>query len=228
MESSFFRSNEEGEETLLPSPNEKPNTNGGNTMKPQSEDRGEMAEIPRPVTSKPSSGRARLRKSRFIGVLIYILQKRKTEFKGRVSINQALWIQDLVARQSLTVLEQASSYARIINTSPRVRSSLNGEINRILRVDRTPSPITLAEKRRIGVGYKDKGTLRPPHIYREEVSEVFHREDVEFLLPLDHDPLEEWITAEEVLSQLSDRAQGQRALLQVQAMFGHDLGPTLR
>jgi hypothetical protein len=186
----------------------------------------DSAEIPLPVTTNPvnSGGATRMRKSRFLGILIYILQKRKTLLRGKVSVNQALWIQSMIANSSVDELHSASIFASSLHHSPRVRQSLQGEINRILRVDRTPPSYFLAEKRRIGVGYRDKGTLRPHHSTREETSVVFHLDDVEYLLPLDHNlNREDWLTAEEVLSQLSNRDNATRAMLQVQSMLNHEV-----
>jgi len=201
-----------------------PDTESGEAVNLPSKDRRRMADTPLSAASKPvKTGGTRLKRSRYIGVLIYILQKRKTEFKGQVSINQAIWIQDEIAKQTSSVLDSASSFSRKILHSPRIRQSLEQEIRRILRVDRTPRAHIPLEKRRIGVGYRDKGALRPLHDPKEEQVHVHHISDVEYLLPLDHNLKEEWLTADEVLSQMPSHSDVVRSLLQLQLMTKYEV-----
>lgn len=214
--SSKDRTSSQGEESR--------HTGSGRAVNLPSKDRRRMADTPLPAATKPvNSGGTRLKRSRYIGVLIYILQKRKSEFKGQVSINQAIWIQDEIAKQPSAVLDSASSFSRKILHSPRIRQSLEGEIRRILRIDRTPRARILVEKRRIGVGYRDKGALRPLHDPKEEQVPVFHISDVEYLLPLDHNLKEEWLTADEVLSQMPRHSDVVRSLLQLQLMSKYEV-----
>jgi len=187
----------------------------------------DSAEIPLPVTSNPSKtgGTKRLRKGRYLGVLLYILQARKQkQLKYRVSRNKAIWIQDQLAVASVEELKAAQSTAKSLHTSARVRSSMAEEIERILKADRTPSPWSPAEKRRIGVGYRDKGTLRSHHKPREEVTPVIHLDDVEYLLPLNHQlTREELYTAEEVMDQMPSHEHTIEALLQLQLMTKYEV-----
>lgn len=108
--------------------------------------------------------------------------------------------------------------------SPRVQGSLRHQIEKELSADRSPTQQFLREIRRIGVGYRDKGALRPSHSPREDqmVTPDLWVEDVEYLLRLDHPPLEDWITAQEVLDPVLNQPHVVESLIQLQRMIGQE------
>jgi hypothetical protein len=67
------------------------------------------------------------------------------------------------------------------------------------RTPSLPAKSILPEQRRIGVGYRDKGSLRPKHKPRPEAGVAFWSEDLP-LLEKNKPEEPRWITAEELYS----------------------------
>lgn len=154
---------------------------------------------PQPEARKSESRGNRLKISRYAGLLLYLLSTEDPRIRESVSDLRKEWILNLLGRLSEDILLKAHSFYLKIETDPRVRNSLKKEIRRELHSFRAPPEVSRPEVRRIGVGYRDKGALRPLHLKREVGEESFWFEDVSlwtFSLPNG----QEFITAEEVLS----------------------------
>jgi hypothetical protein len=98
-------------------------------------------------------------------------------------------------------LQKLLDLSSLIENSPRVRGSFEKEIQSELSKYRTPKTVHIPEPRRIGVGYRDKGSLRlqhEEHGMSPELDIVYWSEDVLVLMPEDFQP--RFITAEEVQS----------------------------
>ena len=113
----------------------------------------ESAEVPVSVTPADKS-QFRLKKSRYFGVLLYrnLTEKLTDQQKGFIAYYQG--------KLQLEELLSAWKFTRILLSDPRARSRVRiHEIRVPALYERAPA----REKRRIGVGYRDKGTLRPLH-----------------------------------------------------------------
>jgi hypothetical protein len=100
---------------------------------------------------------------------------------------------------------------------------LEKEINRIHLSVPGQVPPRLTEKRRIGTGYHDKGSLRPLHQRRDFGEDSLYLEDVLPFIPFDQ--IEEegrWITAEEVV-----RLAGRQSIELVAIQLGVNLTQTV-
>jgi hypothetical protein len=140
-----------------------------------------------------------LRQSRYAGLLLFLLLTEDPYYKDRVSIQRIQWMQEFLTKLSIESLQQSYSFALRILHNPRIRNSLKKEIERELHSYRVRSRSESPEPRRIGVGYRDKGTLRPLHHKREIGKDSFWQEDLilwNYLPPNDR----EFVTTEEVLS----------------------------
>jgi len=141
----------------------------------------------------------RLRKSRWLGVLYFLVSSQDPEIREQISEDHRRWILDELAKVNIDTFATVFSIAESIEKNPRVRGSLEYYLERELRTYRTPKTVNVPEPRRIGVGYRDKGSLRPSHKRgRDHGVEVFWSEDVPILFPENFQP--RFITAEEVSS----------------------------
>ena len=158
---------------------------------------------PRPSNPQPKasiSGRGnRLRKSRYAALLLYLLSTEESWIRESVSFQRKEWMLNLLANMSEDILLKAHTFYLRIETDPRIRNSLRREIRRELHSYRSPPRASKPEIRRIGVGYRDKGALRPLHLKREVGEESFWYEDVA-LWTFSQPNGREFLTAEEVLS----------------------------
>jgi hypothetical protein len=142
-----------------------------------------------------------LRKSRYVGLLFFLLLYEDPEIRLQISKDHKLWMMDFIGSTSEEIVLQSFSFAKVIRDSKRVRNSLQKEINRELRAHRSPKVTRQTPPRRIGVGYRDKGALRPLHQKRNIGADALWWDDVKHLLPNSMSPPENgWITTEEVLS----------------------------
>lgn len=154
---------------------------------------------PQPEASTTSLKGNRLRKSRYAALLLYLLSSEKIEIRELVSDSKKEWILNFLGSLSEDILLRAHSFYLRIETDPRVRNSLRKEIRRELASYRSPPKASKPEVRRIGVGYRDKGALRPLHLKRNIGEESFWYEDVS-LWTFSNPNGREFLTAEEVLS----------------------------
>jgi len=121
------------------------------------------------------------------------------EIREKLSDDHRLWIKDLLASIAIATFPNILHHAEEINSNPRIRGSYWNHIQKELRTYRTPKTVHIPEPRRIGVGYRDKGSLRPSHKRGRDHGEiVFWSEDLPLLFPEDFEP--RFITAEEVCS----------------------------
>jgi len=158
-----------------------------------------MADTPHSVGA-PFHGFQSLRgmkQSSRYGILLYLLFSPDHE----LSNDQILWIVYRQRKLSEAELLKAGKLALSLIENEVHRQRLKKEIREThIRVPRiTPSQIP--EKRRIGIGYRDKGALRPLHQkFRDNSVSSYWDEDIMHLLPLDYETVGRWITADEVYS----------------------------
>lgn len=148
-----------------------------------------------PVAVPRSRKRKAPRKSVQLGFLLILSEE------GELSEGQIRFVIKLQGKMKLEELLSAQELYLRLRRSPRSKARSRKEQEEILR--RTPSleaKSILREKRRIGVGYRDKGALRPPHRPRFE-GRIFWSEDIPgFSLPEKNGEQENprWISAEEL------------------------------
>lgn len=139
----------------------------------------------------------KLRKSKWLAVLFYIVNSKDPEIRELISEEHRLWIFDELAKANIDTFATILSTADSMEKNPRIRGSYRVNIEQELRTYRTPKLVRVPELRRIGVGYRDKGSLRPSHKRGRDHGEiVFWSEDLPILYPENFEP--RFITAEEV------------------------------
>jgi hypothetical protein len=137
-----------------------------------------------------------MRKSTRYGILLYLLHSKEWS----LSDSQQLWIIYYSRKFSETELLRAAMIQEKLELDSLFFQRMKHDIQEThVRVPRL-SPLQLKEKRRIGIGYRDKGALRPLHQKREIGGLTVWDEDIQFLLPLDYEVQGRWISAEEVSS----------------------------
>lgn len=148
------------------------------------------AEPPRAV-SRPSNER-RLKKSTFLGYLLY-LQK-----QGRLCEDQERYLLRLQSTVQELELLSAIELLRALGASPRSAARAEQDLQAVLkRCPRLQAKSVLPERRRIGVGYRDKGSLRPSHRPTGIPGRMWWSDDLRpALLNVPEEP--RWITAEEL------------------------------
>lgn len=138
-----------------------------------------------------------MRESTRYGILLYFMRN-STEWP--LSDGQILWIVYRARKLSLAELLRAGQFSGELNDNKETfRRTLKQIKETYFRVP-SLNPKLIPEKRTIGIGYRDKGSLRPLHQQRRIGEEVFWDEDIAYLLPLNHKIEGRWITAEEVES----------------------------
>lgn len=138
-----------------------------------------------------------MRRSTRYGILLYLLSNSK---KFELSENQRLWIIYYSRKFSEAELLRASDVSERLNSDSLFFLRMKKEIQEThVRVP-SLNPMTLKEKRRIGIGYRDKGALRPLHQKRDLGEISLWDEDIKFLLPISYETKGSWITAKEVSS----------------------------
>lgn len=160
---------------------------------------GRMADTPRSVGA-PNPGFRQsslgMRKSTVYGVLLFLLQHPDFE----LSEGQRLWIVYYARKLSEAELLKAGNTSLSLLSNELHRQRMKHEINRLHHSVPSLNPLNLPEKRRIGIGYRDKGALRPLHRPRPEGERTFWDEDILYLLPLSYEVTGKWLTADEVSS----------------------------
>jgi len=138
-----------------------------------------------------------MRDSTRYGILLYFM---RNSDEWPLSDGQILWIVYRARKLSLAELLRAGQFSGELIKDKQVFKRVFKQIKETYF--RVPSldPKRIPEKRTIGIGYRDKGSLRPLHQQRRIGEEVFWDEDIAYLLPLNHKIEGRWITAEEVES----------------------------
>jgi hypothetical protein len=77
-----------------------------------------------------------------------------------LSDGQRAWIANFQSKMNLTQVQLSLKFLHQLNTNPRMRARLQVSAWRIPSLNPRPKR---REQRRIGVGYRDKGNLRPLH-----------------------------------------------------------------
>lgn len=95
-----------------------------------------------------------LRRSTRLGILYYLAHTRN------ISDQQKAYLMHLQGKSQLQELTRARQVFSDLKSDPRVRARLQVERYHIPVL---PQPHKPKEKRRIGIGYQDKGSLRPQH-----------------------------------------------------------------
>jgi len=176
--------------------------------------REKSAELPRPVTPAESSRNrrtGRLRTSTYLGYLLFL-----TEIK-QLSEDQMRYVRKLQASVRFSELEKAINLTRKLIESPRSVARARVELERLRRnCPRIDAKSILPEIRRIGVGYRDKGSLRLPHEDHEVPSRAWWSQDIEFLLL--HPPEEpQWIASEQLFGM--DQSEIELQILSIGAVL---------
>lgn len=150
------------------------------------------AEPPRSVPRASHKEERRQKKSVFLGYLLY-LQREK-----RLGEGQERYLLQLQAKVNLEELLSAVKLMQALAQSPRSAARAEQDLKAVQsRTPSLPAKSTLPEQRRIGVGYRDKGSLRPKHKPRPEAGVAFWSEDLP-LLEKNTPEEPRWITAEEL------------------------------
>jgi len=149
------------------------------------------AEPPRSI-SRALPRERRQKKSVFLGYLLY-LQREK-----RLGEGQERYLLQLQAKVNLDELLSAVKLMQALAQSSRSAARAEQDLQAVQsRTPSLPAKSTLPEQRRIGVGYRDKGSLRPKHKPRPEAGLSFWSEDLP-LLEKNTPEEPRWITAEEL------------------------------
>lgn len=136
-----------------------------------------------------------MRESTKYGILLHLMQNPELY---ELSEFQRLWIVYRSRKLSEAELLRSGIISENLNSDGILRQRMKHQI-RLLHI-RVPSlnPINLPEKRRIGIGYRDKGALRPLHEDRKIGEPAYWSEDIQCILPLTNEEDGRWITADEV------------------------------
>lgn len=171
-----------------------------NSSDPVQSVQGRMADTPHPV-SAPFQGFRSLsgmKRSTRYGILLFLMQN-STAFA--LSEGQRLWIVYYARKLSEAELLKAGRFSESLSQDQVLRQRMKHQIREThIRVP-SLNPIQLPEKRRIGIGYRDKGALRPLHQRRRlGVRAIWDEELPIYLQPLTYEATGRWLTADEVES----------------------------
>jgi hypothetical protein len=154
-----------------------------------------------PPGNPPKEGFTRvnkgMRESTKYGILLFFLTN---QFQWPLSNGQVLWIVYRSRKLSEAELLRSGRLSLELTNSEQARKRLDNQIRRLYYTVPALNPKLLPEKRTIGIGYRDKGSLRPLHEQRGKEGVSFWDEDIVYLLPLDYKIEGKWISAEEVIS----------------------------
>lgn len=165
-----------------------------------------------------------LRESTKYGVYLFFLNN---SFDWPLAQGQVLWIVHCARKLSDAELLRAAKFSLELTNSEQARRRLDSKIRHLYYRVRSLDPKTVPEKRTIGIGYRDKGSLRPLHEKGRSEGELsFWDEEIKYILPLVHKIEGKWITADEVIS-LTGVEPLILALLQVQAQTSVIYAPDL-
>lgn len=174
-----------------------------------------QGEVKRPAETPVSVSRPprekRLNRSTFLGYLLYLLrQKKLSEEQERFVIT----LQSKVNLQELTAaIELLTKLSNSNRSAARAKDDLELAYQKCGRI---PAKSKTPEERRIGVGYKDKGALRPTHKPRLHGSRAWWSEDLApALLVLPEEP--RWISSEELFG---PEQYSEIQMLSLRSVFG--------
>ena len=94
-----------------------------------------------------------LRRSTGIGIALWL------EENGILTLDQRLWVAMEQSKLNEAQLQRAMKVLVSLQQQPRVRATLRPLSYRVP----VPKHVIIREQRRIGVGYRDKGSARPTH-----------------------------------------------------------------
>jgi hypothetical protein len=175
------------------------------------------AETPHSVSRPPKE--KRLNRSTFLGYLLYLQRQH------RLSEEQERFVIRLQSKANLE--ELAASIDLLTKLSNSERSAARAKMDLELafqRCGRIPAKSKTPEVRRIGVGYRDKGALRPTHRPHAIGSEAWWSEDLApALLVQPEEPC--WISSEELFGMKRYSEIQELALRQVFAQKTQTLLP---
>jgi hypothetical protein len=140
-----------------------------------------------------------LRKMTFHTLLLWLTVTENPKYASRVYRNRCEWTTEFLSAYSFEYLTELLDRAQVLENNPRALGGLQLAIERELKIYRAlPETILVAEPRRIGVGYRDKGSLRPHHKVPMGGTErwIIYMKDVEYLIF--NLPTTDYLTAEEV------------------------------
>lgn len=159
-------------------------------------DQGRMADTPHTIGAPLQGFRSLsgMKQSSRYGILLFLLQSPEHE----LSEGQRLWIVYRSRKFSLAELLKAGKLSESLLTNEVQRKRMQKEISETHHRVPSLNPKQLPEKRRIGIGYRDKGALRPLHHRRIIGERTFWDQDLLYLLPLDYEVKGKWLTADEV------------------------------
>ena len=152
------------------------------------------AEPPHSVTRASQMRERRQARSVFLGYLLYLQRQR------RLSEDQERYLLELQRKVRMDELQRSIKLLEGLVLSPRSAARAEQDLKAVQsRCPRLPAKSTLPEQRRIGVGYRDKGSLRAQHHPVPIAGRMWWSEDLPLL---DNFRPEEprWITAEELFS----------------------------
>jgi len=162
-----------------------------------------MADTPRSIDPPVRSGsrrKTKLKKSTYYGILLYIM----SEFSKDLSSEQRAWIVYYSRKLSIAELLKATNFQAKLSSEEKTLERTMHEIKRIRsRIPRLEN-LSLPEPNRIGIGYRDKGALRPLTKKREIGEDSFWSDDVKSVFPSLQESEGKWITANEVNSLAGD------------------------
>lgn len=154
--------------------------------------RERMAETPRPV-ARPTKGRI----SRSVRLAYLLILKEL----GELSEGQIRTLIQLQSKLREEEISRSEELYRKLRSSPRTFARSRKDLEEVrLSTPSTGSKSTrLLESRRIGVGYRDKGALRPSHRPREVSPRMFWSDDIGLFFRYYTKEVEpRWITSEEL------------------------------
>lgn len=157
-----------------------------------------MADTPRPVKSTNFNVERKFKetpKAIRLGFCLYLVQDPSRE----LSDFQRSWIAHFATKLDESQLFRAFAYLTMLQSNNNFLYRALPMINYMHSRIPTGGP-RIPERRRIGIGYRDKGALRPLYQKREFGSESFWDEDIRAALPFSYDIQGKYLTAVEVKS----------------------------
>jgi len=157
---------------------------------------------------------AGLRRSVELGYLLYL------QYQGLLTPGQWAYLLGLQRKVSSEELDSSIQLFGKLTKSPRSAARAHQDLSKVL--SKTPHLSTKSirrEQRRIGVGYRDKGTLRLPHQDHDAPPRYWWWEDIAQILHLSDD----WMISEQLLA-VEDLAKGGTILPALKTLQARNCG----
>jgi hypothetical protein len=152
------------------------------------------AEPPHAVPRDSQKRERRQARAVFLGYLFYLQRQR------RLSEDQERYLLELQRKVRMEELQRSIKLLEGLLSSPRSAARAEQDLRSVqLRCPRLQAKSVLPERRRIGVGYRDKGSLRAQHQPAPIAGRMWWSEDLP-LLESNRPEEPRWITAEELYS----------------------------